>query len=729
MTSLGAPSGPPFSQRALLWYFLRLGTLGFGGPIALAAAMQRDLVEGRHWITPAEYKEGLAFSQLAPGPLAAQLAMYLGWVRAGVGGATLVGLAFVGPSFVMVLVLAALYLRYSGLAWMQGAFYGVAAAVIAIVAHGGWKLARRTVGRDYLLWVLVAVNAAATVRTETEVVWLFVASGLLVLMIRSWSSRKTAHITSWFAAVLALPTAGLRTRLPESLAWLTSGFHGEASLATLARIGWFFAKSGAVVFGSGLAIVPFLHGGVVTDTHWLTERQFLDAVAVSMLTPGPVVITVAFIGYLVAGPLGGVVAAAGVFLPVYLFVTLVARRFHDFAGNTRVKAVVDGVTAAATGAILGAVVVLGRRALIDLPTVLICLTVLALVLSVKRLPEPVLIIIAAAVGIAITNGGSARAQSASAPLRVVADIPIPGPAVRFDYQSFDSITGRLYISHMGAGRLVVFDTRANRVVASIPGFRTATGVLAVPAEHRVYVSAAGEHEVVVVNDETLQVVGRAGGIRFPDGIAYDPEHRKVYVSDEAGGVDVVIDAQRDMQVATIALGGEAGNTHYDPIAHRILVAVQTRNQLVAIDPATDRITERYEMPCSHPHGFLIDAPHRVAFVSCEGDARLLVVDLRTMSTTATYHVGDDPDVLALDPGLGRLYVAAESGVVSVFDEHGNESRNDRTLALVSRGELRAAHAHSVAVDPATHRVYLPLQDVNGRPVLRVLEPVVAPKGH
>jgi len=425
------------------------------------------------------------------------------------------------------------------------------------------------------------------------------------------------------------------------------------------------------------------------------------------------------------------VAAVAVFLPGYLFVVLVARRFHDFADNTRVTAVVDGVAAAATGAILGAVIVLGHRALIDLPTALICLTVLLLVLTMKRIPEPLLILLAAVVGISITNGKNAHAQAPAVPLRLVADIPISGPAVRFDYQSLNPTTGQLYISHMGAGDLVVFDTRANRVVATIPGFRSATGVLAVPAEHRVYVSAAGQHEVVIVNDETLHVVGRVGGVQFPDGIAYDPLHRKVYVSDERGGTDVVIDAQRNVRTATIELGGEAGNTHYDPVAHRILVAVQTKNQLVTIDPATDRVVGRHDMPCSEPHGFLIDGPHRVAFVSCEGDAKLLVVDLRTMRTTATYKVGDDPDVLALDPELGRLYVAAESGVVSVFDEHGtgSERGSDGTLTLVSLGELHAPHAHSVAVDPATHRVYLPLQDVNGRPVLRVMDAVLPSAGH
>jgi len=689
-------------------YFLRLGTVGFGGPIALAARMQRDLVDARGWITDAEYKEGLALAQLAPGPLAAQLAIYLGWVRGAAAGATLVGVAFIVPSLVMVLGLAALYLRYGGLPWMQGAFYGVGAAVIALVAHGASKLARRTVRRDLMLWALLLVNAVATAWAGTEFLALFVASGVVALLVRLWQRSRAAHRAT-----------------PATAAWLpvtslTSGLRGPATGTTLASIAWFFAKSGAVVFGSGLAIVPFLHGGVVNGFHWLTERQFLDAVAVSMLTPGPVVITVAFIGYLVAGPVGGLVAAMGVFLPVYLVVVLAARQFHRLAGNEHVKASVDGVTAAAAGAIIGAVVVLGRRAIIDVPTILICLTALLLVISMKKMPEPLLILGAALAGLLITRARPAVAQAtAPAPLRVVADIPLPGAAARFDYQSLDSTTGRLYISHMNAGRLVVFDTRAGRVVADLPGFPRATGVLAVPAEHRIYVSAAGAHALLVVDDRTMKVVGRVGGIDFPDGIAYDPVHRRVYVSDESGGVDVAIDAQRSVRIATIALGGEAGNTHYDPVTGRVLVAVQTLNQLVTVDPGTNRIVTRTPMPCHGPHGFVIDPIHREAFVSCEGDATLLVVDLRTMRTMSRFPVGDEPDVLALDASLGQLYVASEAGVVSVFDErHGT---------LVPHGAVRAPHAHTVAVDPVTHRVYLPLQNVNGHPVLRVLEPISAPR--
>ena len=309
-----------------------------------------------------------------------------------------------------------------------------------------------------------------------------------------------------------------------------------------------------------------------------------------------------------------------------------------------------------------------------------------------------------------------NAPSTATPLTIVADVALPGPAKRFDYQSFDATTGRLYISHMRGDRLVVFDTRAQKLVASNQGFPGATGVLAVPELHRVYVAVTGQHEVAVVDDRTLAVVARVRGARFPDGIAYAPTEQKVFVSDESGGADLVIDARSNTRAARIALGGEAGNTHYDSVSHCVVVAVQTKNELVAIDPASERVVARYPMPCDHPHGFLIDEPNRLAFVTCEGDAKLLVVDLRTMRTTSVLRTPADPDVLALDPGLRRLYVGCEAGAVAIFEERFVDGRN--TLAPL--GEYRAPHAHSVSVDPATHRVYVPLENVNGKPTLRIL---------
>jgi len=377
----------PYSLRGLLGYFLRLGTFGFGGPIALVGYMQRDLVERRRWISKEDYVEGLALAQLAPGPLAAQLAIYLGWVRAGIPGATLVALAFVLPSFVMVLAISALYLRYGGIAWMQGAFYGIGAAVIAIIGRSAYKLVRMTLGKDRLLTALFAVSAIVTAWTETEIVWLFLLCGVAALFFKA--PPRLTHVAS---VVVPWP-------------WLVTGLHAEAG-GLLWTVFWYFAAAGAFVFGSGLAIVPFLHGGVVVDYKWLTERQFLDAVAVAMITPGPVVITVAFIGYLVAGPLGACVAALGVFLPCYLFVIIPAAYFRRSVGHPSVKAFVDGVTAAATGAIAGAAFVLGRRAIIDVPTVLICLGTLFILVRAKRISEPVIILASGIIGVVIKAVGA-----------------------------------------------------------------------------------------------------------------------------------------------------------------------------------------------------------------------------------------------------------------------------------------------------------------------------------
>src|SRR5262249_52330507 len=231
----------PYSLRALVAYFLRLGTFGFGGPIALVGYMQRDLVDTRRWITLKDYKQGLALAQLAPGPLAAQLAIYLGWLHHGVLGATLVAVAFILPSFVMVLVLAALYLAYGGLSWMQGAFYGIGAAVIAIIARSAYKLTKSTLGRDVLLWILFATSAVVTAWTESEIIWLFVLCGVAALV---WRGGLGVRATA--AAVAPWP-------------WLVTGLHGPAPDGTLWTIAWYFAEAGAFVFGSGLAIVPFLH--------------------------------------------------------------------------------------------------------------------------------------------------------------------------------------------------------------------------------------------------------------------------------------------------------------------------------------------------------------------------------------------------------------------------------------------------------------------------------------
>jgi len=372
----------------LLLYFLNLGTLGFGGPIALCGYMQRDLVEKRKWLSKEDYTDGLALAQLAPGPLAAQLAMYIGWAHSGILGATLVSFAFIMPSFLMVMAISAFYLKYGGISWMLGAFYGIGAAVIAVIVRSAYKLVRLTLEKDWLLWTIFLVNAGITGWKETEIVWVFLASGMLALFVKAFPTKPPAA----GVAVLAIPP------------WLVEGLHGPVTGKTLWTITWFFTKAGAFIFGSGLAIVPFLYGGVVQQYGWLTERQFLDAVAVAMITPGPVVITVAFVGYLTGGPAGGCMAALGTFLPCYLFVIIPAPYFRKFAKNRHIKAFVDGVTAAATGAIGGAAYVLAKRAIVDWPTALIAVVTCAILFKVKKVPEPLIILAAGIVGWLLRRG-------------------------------------------------------------------------------------------------------------------------------------------------------------------------------------------------------------------------------------------------------------------------------------------------------------------------------------
>jgi DNA-binding beta-propeller fold protein YncE len=302
-----------------------------------------------------------------------------------------------------------------------------------------------------------------------------------------------------------------------------------------------------------------------------------------------------------------------------------------------------------------------------------------------------------------------------APLKQVEDVPLPGYAVRFDYQSLDLSHGRLYIAHMNADQLVVFDTKTRKVVANLDGFPGVHGVWAVPELSRVYASATGEHKVAVVDMHTLKTIAKTGPVQYPDGIAYAPGPKRIFVSDEHGDADAVIDATTNSLVTTIPLGGGAGNTVYDAGSGHILVAVHEKNELVAIDPATAKIIGGYSVPgVESPHGISLDVAARLAFVAGEENHKLAVVDLTSMRVLATYPVGRDPDVLAFDPGLKRLYVSAESGTVTVFRENGKMLRQEGTLSM--------PHAHTVCVDPETHLVYFPLQSVDGRPVLRIMEP-------
>jgi len=380
----------PYKLIQLVIYFLKLGAWGFGGPVALVGYMHRDLVEERAWLTEEEYREGLALAQLAPGPLAAQLGIYIGFVHYRFLGAILTGLAFVLPSFIMVVVLGMLYQAYSGLPWMREVFYGVGAAVIGIITISAYKLTLKTVGKinsaaikaNWLLWVFYLIAAVITVVTQQEQVFLFIACGLLFMIIKApplWLKRPSA--------------------LPAILLSGITFWNFDKDILT--RIGLFFLKAGTFVFGSGLAIVPFLHAGVVNDYHWLNESQFVDAVAVAMITPGPVVITVGFIGYLVAGLPGATVAALGTFLPCFLFTVILAPYFKKIAKNKSIKAFVDGITASVIGALVGAVIIIATRSIVDTPTALIAIAAAIILIYTKKIQEPYLILVAAALGIII----------------------------------------------------------------------------------------------------------------------------------------------------------------------------------------------------------------------------------------------------------------------------------------------------------------------------------------
>ncbi|KAA6463304.1 YncE family protein [Acidobacteria bacterium AB60] len=307
------------------------------------------------------------------------------------------------------------------------------------------------------------------------------------------------------------------------------------------------------------------------------------------------------------------------------------------------------------------------------------------------------------------------AQPGNKVLTQVADVPLPGRAVRFDYQSLDAEHGRLYIAHMNADQLVVFDVATRQVAANLDGFKRVHGVLAVPQIGRIYASVTGDHQVAAVDMKTLKTVASTGPVNYPDGLAYSPQTNRVFVSDEHGDADAVIDCATGKLLATIPLGGGAGNTVYDAATGQILVAVHGVNELDAIDPATMKVTAHYPLPgIRNPHGIALDPAHRLAFIAGEENHTLAVFDLTGKKLLATHQVGEDPDVLAFDPGLQRLYVSAESGTVAVFQENGG--------ALQSLGQFFMPHAHTVSVDPKTHLVYFPLEDIGGRPLLRIMKP-------
>jgi len=381
---------------AVCGYFARLGLLGFGGPVALVGYMQRDWVDERQWVSEQEYRDGLAIAQMAPGPLAAQLAMWLAFVRGGVRGATLASLAFIGPPFVIVLILGWLYVTLGGAPWFQALFYGIGPAAIAIIAIASYRLVPLTVERDWLLAGVALAVGLITYLTRSEVALTFLAGGLLVMLVRVGPGTALG----WLAERIGSRGAAIGVLGPLFPP-------AAAELPLLLDMGLFFVKAGAFVFGSGLAIVPFMREGLLVEHQWLTERQFLDAVAVGLITPGPIVIAAAFVGFLIAGLPGALIGAFGVFLPVYLFVILPGRWFLRWKDATAVRGFIGGVSAAATGAIVAAALILAQQAIIDLPTALIAVVALGALLAIRHwrppliaeLPEPVVVVAAGAAGL------------------------------------------------------------------------------------------------------------------------------------------------------------------------------------------------------------------------------------------------------------------------------------------------------------------------------------------
>jgi chromate transporter len=376
----------------ILAYFLKLGAIGFGGPIATVGYMQRDLVEQRQWMGRRDFLDGVALGQTMPGPLAAQVAMWVGYLRRGAFGAAAVAAAFVAPSFVIVVAVGAGYSRYSGSSVVQALFYGIAPAVMAIITIAAIKLVNFTDRRDWRLWGITVAVFTLTALTGSEPVPVIVGAGLLMILldarprIRLRRRKPPDHVSG-------------ADHSPKSMPLLV-GLGTMAGGGTLASLALFFLKTGAVVFGSGLAIVPFMRAGVVDQHHWLTDGQFLDSVAIGLITPGPVVISAGFIGYLVAGLPGAIVSSIAIFTTIYLGIVVPGRWFLRHRENAKLRAFVAGATAAAAGALCGAVVVLTRQAVTDWITATIAAVTLGLLWRYK-IKEPYVVVATGALGILV----------------------------------------------------------------------------------------------------------------------------------------------------------------------------------------------------------------------------------------------------------------------------------------------------------------------------------------
>ncbi len=372
---------PHVTIREITAYFLRLGTLGFGGPVALVGQMERELVAERHWLDKDEMRDAIAVCQSLPGPLAIQVGIYISYLRGGFWGAWAGGWAFILPNFIIVAALAALYVGFGGLPWMTAVFYGVSPVVISLIIHSTWRLAKLGM-EDALQWAIAVAAFAVTVALEAEVAIIFIIAGLVGI--------------AWYGTLLRKgmpPMAGMLAAAP-----LAGSDPQAATWPLLGNLLAFFLKAGSLTFGSGLVIVPFLEKGLVQQTGWLDERQFLVAVAIGMISPGPVVITATFVGYLVAGFWGSLVSTIGIFLPSFLLVLIVAPILVRHRANPNVKGFVKGAYAAAIGTILGASILLGKIAIGDWLTALVGIVGLFILFRWK-VSNPLLMAGAAVIGL------------------------------------------------------------------------------------------------------------------------------------------------------------------------------------------------------------------------------------------------------------------------------------------------------------------------------------------
>lgn len=380
----------PSSLLDLVRYFLMLGATGFGGPVALASAMRRDLVEQRGWMDETSYDRGLAIATACPGPMAYQLGVYCGYVAYGVPGALAIAVAFALPPFAIVTIAAALYERFSGAGITRGLFYGIGPVVVALILRASWALGRKTLKRDYVAWCVAIVACAITIALQQELAWLFLAAGVLGIFI--FAPRAKPVITD-----IPVPPTSRAFALPSLLALVVP----SAGLAP--SLFWFFLKTGFLVFGSGLVVVSFVKTYVVDQFHWLSNQTFVDAVAIGLISPGPVVITATFVGYAVDGFAGAVASTLGIFLPSIVITVVATPLLLRYSSHPRVAGFVRGVTVAVVGVLAGTTYLIGRPIVVDPFAAAIFLFVLLVPQFVKRIPDPAFVGLGAVLGIALRH--------------------------------------------------------------------------------------------------------------------------------------------------------------------------------------------------------------------------------------------------------------------------------------------------------------------------------------